>query len=81
MLGMRASKKTANRRSETRVIVAAVFCCGTRRLPTKLQLDRFELSDELLVVFGKEPVDHVEHGVTDTNNVEDVRACTMLYPS
>jgi hypothetical protein len=73
-------KKPATRRSETRVIVAAIFCCGTRRLPTTLQFHRFHFSDESLVVVGQEPADHVEHGVTEATNFENVSPLTLLWP-
>jgi hypothetical protein len=36
----------------------------------KLQLDRFDFSDESLVVVGEERTDHVEHGVTEATDVQ-----------
>ncbi len=43
----------------------------------RLQFDRFDFSDESLVVVGKERADHVEHGVTDTD-VHDVSSFASL---
>jgi hypothetical protein len=35
----------------------------------QLQFDRFNVSDESLVVVGPERTDHVEHGVTEAPDV------------
>lgn len=45
---------------------------------TRLQFDRFNLSDESLVVVGKERTDHVEHGITEATDIHDVSALTSL---
>ena len=45
---------------------------------SRLQFDRFNISDESLVVVGEERTDHVEHGVTEATNVHDVSSLTSL---
>jgi hypothetical protein len=43
-----------------------------------LQFDRFNFSDESLVVLGEERTDHVEHGVTEATDVHDVSSFASL---
>jgi hypothetical protein len=43
-----------------------------------LQFDRFDFSDESLVVVRQERTDHVEHGVTEATDVHDVSSFASL---
>ena len=45
---------------------------------TLLQFDRFDFSNEALVVVGEERTDDVEHAVTETADVHDVSSLTSL---
>ena len=45
---------------------------------SRLQFNRFNFSDESLVVVGKERTDHVAHGVTEATDVHDVSPLTSL---
>ena len=45
---------------------------------SRLQLDRFNFSDESLVVIRQEPTDHVEHGVTEAADVHNVSSFASL---
>jgi hypothetical protein len=45
---------------------------------SRLQFDRFNFSDESLVVVGEERTDHVEHGVTEATDVHDVSSLASL---
>ena len=45
---------------------------------SRLQFDRFNFSDESLVVVGEERTDHVEHGVTEATNVHNVSSLASL---
>jgi hypothetical protein len=44
----------------------------------RLQFDRFDFSDESLVVVGEERTDTSEHGVTEATDVHDVSSLTSL---
>jgi hypothetical protein len=44
----------------------------------RLQFDRFNFCDESLVVLGEERTDHVEHGVTEATDVQNVNSFTSL---
>jgi len=43
-----------------------------------LQFNRFNFSDESLVVILQERTDHVEHGVTEATDVHDISPLTSL---
>jgi hypothetical protein len=43
-----------------------------------LQVHRFNFSDESLVVVGEERTDHIEYGVTEATDVDDVSSLTSL---
>jgi hypothetical protein len=43
-----------------------------------LQFDRFNFSDESLVVVSQERTDHVEHGVTEATDVHNVSSLASL---
>ncbi len=45
---------------------------------SRLQFDRFNFSDESLVVVRQERTDHVEHGVTEATDVQNVNSFTSL---
>ena len=45
---------------------------------SRLQFDRFDFSDESLVVVSEERTDHVEHGVTEATDVHNVSSFTSL---
>ncbi len=45
---------------------------------TRLQLHRFNFSDESLVVVGEERTDHTEYGVTEATDIENVSSLTSL---
>ena len=45
---------------------------------SRLQFDRFDFSDESLVVVGEKRTDHVEHGVTEATDVHDVSSLASL---
>ncbi len=45
---------------------------------SRLQFDRFDFSDESLVVVRQERTDHVEHGVTEATDVHDVSSLASL---
>jgi len=44
----------------------------------RYQFDRFNFSDESLVVVGEERTDHVEHVVTEATVIENVSSFTSL---
>ena len=44
----------------------------------RLQFDRFNFSDESLVVVGQKTTNHVEHGVTEATDVQDVSSFASL---
>lgn len=46
---------------------------------SRLQFDRFHLSDESLVAVGEECADHMEHRVTEAADIHDVSSLTSLY--
>ncbi len=67
----------ASQKCDPRVLSFKYTAVGT--LPnTRLQFDRFNFSDESLVVVGKERTDHIEHGVTEATDVHDVGSLTSL---
>ena len=45
----------------------------------RLQFDRFNFSDESLVVVGEERTDHVEYCVTEATDVDDVSSLSSLF--
>ena len=45
---------------------------------TRLRFDRFNFSDESLVVISQERADHVEHGVTEATDIENVSSLASL---
>ena len=45
----------------------------------RLQIDRFNFSDESLVVVGQERTDHVEHSVTEATDIENVSSFASLH--
>jgi hypothetical protein len=46
---------------------------------SRLQFDRFNFSDESLVAVGEERTDHVEHGVTEATDDQNVSGRTKLF--
>ena len=43
-----------------------------------LQFDRFDFGDEPLAVVSEERTDHVEHGVTEATDIENVSSLACL---
>ncbi len=64
-------------RSDPRVFGVKYTAVGPES-NSRLQFDRFNFSDESLVVVGEERTDHVEHGVTEASDVQNVRSFASL---
>ena len=45
---------------------------------SRLQFDRFNFSEESMLVVGEELTDHVEHGVTEATDIENVSSLASL---
>ncbi len=45
---------------------------------SRLQFDRFNFSDESLVVVGQERADHIKHGVTEATDVQNISSLASL---
>lgn len=67
----------ASRKFDPRVLSFNCTAIGPESNPL-LEFDRFDISDESLVVVGQERTDHVEHGVTEATDIENVRSLTSL---
>ena len=67
----------ASRKCDPRVLSFKYTAVGPES-NASLQFDRFDFSDESLVIVGEERADHVEHGVTEATDVHDVRSFASL---
>ena len=67
----------ASRKFDPRVLSFKYTADGPESNP-RLQFDRFDFSDESLVIVRKERTDHIEYGVTEATDVHDVSSLTSL---
>ncbi len=74
---MPAMSTPESRKRATRVLSFKYAAVGP--LPnSRLQFNRLNFSNESLAVVGKERTDHVEHGLTEANDIENVRSLAIL---
>ena len=71
------TKTPASQKCDPRVLSFKYTAVGPES-NTRLQFDRFNFSDESLVIVRKERTNHVEHGVTEATDVHDVSSLTSL---